>query len=99
MAMQYRQLLNSVAGSSRSPSYHVQDDRIQVALNFDQAGGTAKLVTSHDNVKFAPVLSLPEFTDSGVFALDAAEGSYIAIEYTSAVELSASVMPYRKRQQ
>lgn len=98
MAMQTTTLLNSVSGSSRSPSYYIDDDRVDVHIIFDQAGGTAKIVASVDGVKFAPLSNVPEFTDSIVYALDLAEGTYLAIEYTSAVELSAAVKPYRQQQ-
>lgn len=98
MAMQTRQLLNSVSGSSRSPAFYVDDDRVDVHLYFISAGGTAKIVASADGVNYAPLSNVPEFTDSIVYALDLAEGTYIAIEYTGAMSLTAVVKPYRQQQ-
>lgn len=98
MAMQTRQILNAVSGSGRSPFFLVEDDRIDLHVLFNSAGGTARLVASADGVNYAPLNGVPELTSSIVYALDLAEGTYLAVEYTSAVNLSASVIPYRFKQ-
>lgn len=96
--MTTQRILNAAAGSGRSNWFFVEDDRVDVHILFNSAGGTARLVAGVDGIAYAPMKDVPEFTDSIVYPLDLAEGTYLAVEYTGVSSLSVIIKPYRFHQ-
>lgn len=98
MSTRKQTLATNASGSDRTPAHTVKTQRLDVHVNFVQPGGTATIVASADGLNWAPYVGIAPFTDSGAIGLDLAEDTYLAVEYTSAVELAVHVLPYNLRQ-
>lgn len=105
--METERLLDSVAGTSVSPSYFIENDvsENEVQLFVTMTSGNVTIEASANNVDFAPIniqnatgLVPLTLTTSAVVPIDLAEGSYLRLSYDTAVGLTAFAKPKKAKQ-